>query len=177
MYVLFRACCDEDDYLYNWTDFILVPLELYIFKTVYLSFNEAQETLRKNAKKRKKQKQQKQQKEKEKKQLKQQDSNNINNANNVNKAQEFAKAAQNTLGVDVSTTDVVIEEIDLAEQQVNLQMIEAVTESMPQIILQSVCMMRSANDSDLAQAGSNGIIASLLSVSNKYAIFDKDTVK
>eukprot|EP01083_Nonionella_stella_P207445 753590_1 len=69
--------------------------------------------------------------------------------------------------------------IEPQEMQRILQFFEAVTESMPQIVLQSVFIIRSANDEELRKNGSNiglllfSVLASLLSISNKYVWFDK----
>eukprot|EP01083_Nonionella_stella_P172200 590198_1 len=73
------------------------------------------------------------------------------------------------------------EEIEPAEKQFLIQLGEAISESMPQIVLQSVFVIRSANDKKLRK-GSNiylimlSVIASLLSISNKYVYLDKDNV-
>eukprot|EP01083_Nonionella_stella_P172202 590201_1 len=73
------------------------------------------------------------------------------------------------------------EEIEPAEKQFLIQLGEAISESMPQIVLQSVFVIRSANDKKLRK-GSNiylimlSVIASLLSISNKYVTLDKEAV-
>eukprot|EP01083_Nonionella_stella_P005991 17328_1 len=71
--------------------------------------------------------------------------------------------------------------IEPADKQFFVQLAEAITESMPQIVLQSVFIIRSANDEGLSvsDSGSNvlllmlSIIASLFSISNKFVKVDR----
>eukprot|EP01083_Nonionella_stella_P146202 459500_1 len=73
------------------------------------------------------------------------------------------------------------QEIEPDEIQFFVQLAEAISESMPQIVLQSVFVIRSANDTGLRE-GSNkflimlSVIASLLSISMKYVNVDKNHV-
>eukprot|EP01084_Bolivina_argentea_P194762 334230_1 len=150
----------EDDYDYDWYDPILVVFDVYIFKSVYISFNKARETLSNNAKKSKKQKNQKETQVK----------------------MEIEMASVNTETTpDVYDDDV--QELQPSVEQIIAQLLESVLEAMPQIILQSIFVLRSANDDDLQAASSNdmlvtvSIIASLISISNKYiATVDVDFV-
>eukprot|EP01084_Bolivina_argentea_P194761 334229_1 len=157
------AFCDGDDDDYAGYDAILVIFDLYIFKVVYNSFTEARETISNNAKKR-----QKKQETKKKKETKIQ--------------MEIEMASVNTQAVtDPDENDV--EEIAPSAPQEMAQIFESIFESMPQIILQSIFVIRSANDEVLKSASSNdilimvSIIASLISIANKYiAVADVDSV-
>eukprot|EP01083_Nonionella_stella_P029686 81651_1 len=149
----------------QWYYVLLVLIDLYIFVIVYDSFNEANGIITKNAERRQKNAQRKKQKREE-----------------INKQLEVAiemgqistdKAAK----IQIALNDQV--EIEPTEDQGMLQMVEAVTESMPQIVLQSVFLIRSANDSSEQLAeGSNmdlllfSVLASLFSISNKFVWAD-----
>eukprot|EP01083_Nonionella_stella_P029687 81655_1 len=149
----------------QWYYVLLVLIDLYIFVIVYDSFNEANGIITKNAERRQKNAQRKKQKREE-----------------INKQLEVAiemgqistdKAAK----IQIALNDQV--EIEPTEDQGMLQMVEAVTESMPQIVLQSVFLIRSANDSEQLAEGSNmdlllfSVLASLFSISNKFVWLDK----
>eukprot|EP01083_Nonionella_stella_P029163 80363_1 len=72
-------------------------------------------------------------------------------------------------------------EIEPAKKQFLIQLGEAIVESMPQIVLQSVFVIRSANDPILVKEANSYLImlsltASLFSISNKYVYLDRDQV-
>eukprot|EP01083_Nonionella_stella_P035884 97872_1 len=98
-----------------WYDMIFVVLDVYVFKTIYQSFKQAQ-------------------------------------ANDADK------------------------DIEIHENQLLLQTCEACAESMPQIILQSVFLLRSANEENIEQTDIIlvlfSIIASLISISTKFVTID-----
>eukprot|EP01084_Bolivina_argentea_P273134 465191_1 len=155
--------CGYDDDNTKWYDPILVLFDVYILKFVYISFKEAKPALEaKREKRRKKSEGKKLQKEVEM----QMETNKT--------AEKKASDAGTTKNVkDDETADE--ETIEPVETQTILLALEAVMESMPQIVLQSVFLIRSANDDYLKIEGSNdllmilSIIASLISISNKYA--------
>eukprot|EP01084_Bolivina_argentea_P019313 35923_1 len=165
LYAVYELCDGDGE----WYHIILVLLDLYIFVVVYESFNEAQGIITKNAQRRKAnkiRKKQKRQKEIEMNQpVKEIEMGQITNDKTVD-----------TKPVIYMSEEVEIEPVDT---QMYMQLFEAVTESMPQIVIQSVFIIRSANDEILAESGSNigllslSILASLLSISNKYAWLDK----
>eukprot|EP01084_Bolivina_argentea_P020692 38474_1 len=235
IFAIWNWLCDGDG---DWYDIILVLLDLYIFKTVYESFSEAQGVITGNARKR--------QKNKAKKQAKR-DAKQPQNAVELAEIQammqfgeeeeeiepaeiqammqlaetgadELAETGAKTIqavineeeeeiepaeiqammqladtGADelaetgAKTIQAVIneeeEEIEPAEIQAMMQFGESITESMPQIVLQSVFIIRSGNDAKLLEAGSNiylvmfSVIASLFSISSKFISFDRDYVK
>ena len=72
-------------------------------------------------------------------------------------------------------------EITVAEMQVSLQLGESITESMPQIMLQSVFIIRSYNDPDIPEGDlwliSFSVLASLFSIANKFVVFDETGFK
>eukprot|EP01084_Bolivina_argentea_P194759 334227_1 len=142
----------------NWYDPILVIFDVYIFKTVYISFKNSREIISNNAEKRKK----KQQRKKQKKQP-------IETQTQI----EIEMASSNTqTTTDLDDDDV--EEIRPSHDQRDAQMAETIFEAIPQIILQSTFVIRSVNDDELEAATSNdilimaSIIASLVSISNRY---------
>eukprot|EP01084_Bolivina_argentea_P193809 332475_1 len=72
-------------------------------------------------------------------------------------------------------------DIDAVDLQKFLQIGESVAESMPQIILQSVFIIRAANDETLSKETNlilmlASITASLFSISSKFVVFDRDIV-
>eukprot|EP01084_Bolivina_argentea_P240020 403304_1 len=73
------------------------------------------------------------------------------------------------------------QEIEPSKLQYACMLAESAVESMPQVVLQSVFIIRSANDPNLA-ANSNlflvllSLIASILSISNKFFVLDKASV-
>eukprot|EP01084_Bolivina_argentea_P194758 334226_1 len=154
----------SDDDFYDWYDAILVIFDVYVFKTVYISFNHARTIISKNAEKRK-QKQTTQQK----------------TATEIQMQIEMASQnVQSTTDLN-NSHDTDVEEIVPSDPQQLAQIVESVFEAMPQIILQSIFVIRSANDNELQRASSNDILvmlsitASLISISNKF-IATLDTV-
>eukprot|EP01084_Bolivina_argentea_P318110 551602_1 len=154
----------------DWYDVILVIFDIYIFKAVYESFSNAQGVITKNAKKR--------MKNAEKKRKKRED---MKMQMEIEMGQMTQESNQQP---DKISNDIKLEEeeeIQPADLQMIIQLGEAVTESMPQIVLQSVFIIRSANDPDLVKAGSNmyliffSIIASLFSITGKYVWVDAET--
>eukprot|EP01083_Nonionella_stella_P029685 81649_1 len=156
---------DEDDEG-EWYHVLLVLIDLYIFAFIYESFNEANGIITKNAERRQKNAQRKKQKREE-----------------INKQLEIAVekgqiSTDKAEAIQIALNDEV--EIEPGDAQMFVQMLEAVTESMPQIVLQSVFLIRSANDSSEQLAeGSNmdlllfSVLASLFSISNKFVWLDK----
>eukprot|EP01083_Nonionella_stella_P002235 6438_1 len=152
----------------EWYYVLLVLLDLFIFVIVYESFSDAQGVMTKNAQRRKENAERKKKKRDEKidKELEQA----------VDEGQISGdKAAQIKAALDEA-------EVEPSDAQMALQLCESVTESMPQIVLQSVFIIRSANDKDLTADGSNiglllfSVLASLFSISNKFVWMDKDNV-
>eukprot|EP01084_Bolivina_argentea_P000860 1572_1 len=122
----------------DWYDAILVILDIYILKRVFISFNDAQ--------------------------LKR-------------KEKRKTKMVQSTTRTITGNDDDKDESIEPDDWQKALLMLEAIMESMPQIIFQSVFFVRSTNDEYLSsEEGSNdvlmifSIVASLISISNKFAV-------
>eukprot|EP01083_Nonionella_stella_P140577 431309_1 len=162
MYSVFEWCRSDGE----WWHILLVLVDLYIFVVVYESFQAANDVITDNAAKRKRNAEKRKQKRQEE----------------IDKKLELAVDAG-----DISTaqaTEIKAEmekEVEPGEAQMILQLCEAVTESMPQIVLQSVFIIRSANDTKLsADGGSNlplllfSVLASLFSISNKFVWFDKE---
>eukprot|EP01084_Bolivina_argentea_P299552 516356_1 len=156
---------------YQWTDLILVIFDLYIFKAVWISFKKAKPTLKENAAKR-------------------QRNNQFNNADtsdvktetqpDTNIELEIKHKMDKNKAVNVKKEK--YEHVEPEEQQITLQFVETITESVPQIVLQSVFMIRSANDPILSKENNSdlliilSIIGSLITISNKYARNDKEHV-
>eukprot|EP01083_Nonionella_stella_P030435 83427_1 len=147
----------------------LVLVDLYIFAVVYESFTEAHGIITKNAERRQKNAEKKKQRRRE----------NIDKQLQV--AVEMGQiTTDKALDIQVALEDEI--EIEPHEDQMIVQFVEAVTESMPQIVLQSVFIIRSANDEVLSRGGSNielllfSALASLFSISNKFVWFDKHSV-
>merc|ERR1719295_2044955 len=119
----------------KWFDPLLVPLELYVFRTVYLSFKYAEADIKQNAEDRKRQ-----------------------------------KAA----GTAAATY---IKPVEVNKLQLYTLVGEAVTESLPQIMLQSVFIIRSYNDPNLRDTQIEllmlSVLASLFSISDKFVKFDE----
>merc|ERR1719295_879115 len=119
----------------KWFDPLLVPLELYVFRTVYLSFKYAEADIKQNAEDRKRQ-----------------------------------KAAG-------TATATYIKPIEVNKLQLYTLVGEAVTESLPQIMLQSVFIIRSYNDPNLRDTQIEllmlSVLASLFSISDKFVKFDE----
>eukprot|EP01083_Nonionella_stella_P110948 325060_1 len=141
----------------EWYHVLFVLFDLYIFVLVYESFNEAHGIITKNAERRQRNAERKKQRQ---------------------EAMEICTdKAQHT---QIALVDEV--EIEPAGGQIALQLLEAATESMPQIVLQSVFIIRSANDQQLVDGGSNiglllfSVLASLFSTSNKFVWMDKEFV-
>eukprot|EP01083_Nonionella_stella_P299176 1015202_1 len=147
-----------------WYHALLVLCDLYIFTAVYESFSEAQGLITSNAEKRLKKIQKR---EEERRKLREQLEKDAaeyeyedDDEEEEEEEQEFEEEAE----------DVEEEELEPATKQKWIQFGEAVTESMPQIVLQSVFIIRSANDPQLRKSGSNvflillSIMASLFSV-------------
>eukprot|EP01084_Bolivina_argentea_P279000 476906_1 len=151
----------------EWYYLFLVLLDLYIFVIVYESFNKAQGIISKNAEKRA-----------------------------INKKKKHEKAIQKHLEHAIEAGTITkdqaqriqfglqeVVEIEPAETQMIVQLMESVTESMPQIVLQSVFLIRSQNDPLLKESGANfglimfSVLASLFSISNKYVWMDKEFVE
>ena len=152
---------------FNWYDPILVVLHLYVFRTVHESYNEAQETIKKNIKTREKNKQIR--------------------AKSVSQTTSSTEAPSNPDGeagsTPTATTEAPIkeklqkeEDIEADGWQASVLLIESVTESLPQIMLQSVFIIRSYNDPKLQDTNIwlllLSVFASLLSISDKFVKFD-----
>merc|ERR1712228_658441 len=75
-----------------------------------------------------------------------------------------------------TTTDKSIDNVTMCKVQAKMQFVESAVEAMPQVILQSAFIIRSNNDSDLRDDNSLllffSLIASVISVANKYRWFD-----
>eukprot|EP01084_Bolivina_argentea_P056011 102566_1 len=143
------GCVDNGSDEFDWYDSILALFDVYILKGVYQSFKEAQHTIEHNAKIRAKKYEIKKQME--------------------------TQIQTSTLEHDELNVDEEEEEIDSSTLQQEMVFLEAVTESIPQIILQSVFVIKSANDPYLSKQETNNltllllsIIASLISISTKY---------
>eukprot|EP01083_Nonionella_stella_P225259 801047_1 len=151
-----------------WYYILLVLVDLYIFVVVYESFTRANGVITKNAEARARnaEKRKKKRQQEIDKQLKQAvDAGDISTARAKDIKATFEKEAQ----------------VEPGAAQMVLQLSEAVTESMPQIVLQSVFIIRSANDTKLsADGGSNlalllfSVLASLFSISSKFVWLDKE---
>ena len=164
--IIGASCADEDDSP-EWYDLIFVFLDIYIFRMVYESFKTANETLQKNAQKRRK-------KNEAKKQKQQQQHTEIEMEPAATKESTIddIDAERATVIEDgIADDDDEIITIEPHEAQSVIQLLESVTESMPQIMLQSVFVIRSYNEPLLAQGDiwliSFSILASLVSISNK----------
>eukprot|EP01084_Bolivina_argentea_P019311 35920_1 len=162
-YVCYEWWGDEAEWYYV----ILVILDVYIFVVVYESFNDAQGVITKNAQRRAENKNRKQQKR------------NLQINKKLDQAIEMGNISTNQ-AVDIKAALQDEEEIEPADNQMFIQLFEAVSESMPQIVLQSVFIIRSANDQALLDGGSNislvlfSVLASLFSISNKFVWVDKN---
>eukprot|EP01084_Bolivina_argentea_P299663 516548_1 len=145
---------------FSWCDPILVLLDLYIFKAIYASFLDAKKVIEKGRNKRK-------------------------NKNKSIEMENPTKLERVELGNGVVIPSMrkldqiaVDDDIEPSPHQQFLQLGESITESMPQIMLQSVFIIRSANDPSLVK-GTNillimlSIVASLCSISNKFITFDR----
>eukprot|EP01083_Nonionella_stella_P096243 270481_1 len=156
VYRVCLLCWSLYDWLDNeegeWYHVLLVLVDLYIFVAVYESFMEAQEIITSNARKRR------------------------YNAEKKQKARA-EKSTDNSTEYDAEEEI----ELDLLGKQFLVQLGEVISESLPQIVLQSVFIIRSANDALLVD-GSDiylimlSVIGSLLSISNKYVFLDKHAV-
>eukprot|EP01083_Nonionella_stella_P223828 797280_1 len=162
--------------IYDWSDakwyhLLLILLDLYIFVTVYESFMDAQGIITENARKRRNNTVKKLKQRSEK--TTEEEIEPTKNAEK--KLKQRAEKITKPVQFDVE------EEIEPAEKQFLVQLCEAIFESMPQIVLQSVFVIRSENETML-QNGSNiylimfSVIASLLSISNKFVFMDKEQV-
>eukprot|EP01083_Nonionella_stella_P131736 400439_1 len=141
---------DDDDG--RWYHPLLVLCDLYIFATVYESFTNAKKIVIKNAKTR------------------------LHNLEVLRQLQAKTKGVSKTKVKLDSLVDV-----EPVSKQYSVQFGEAILESMPQIVLQSVFMVRSANARGLNEESNVlllmlSVIASLLSISNKYVYTDKESV-
>eukprot|EP01083_Nonionella_stella_P220387 788538_1 len=162
-YVVWEAFIDGDG---EWYYVLLVLCDLYIFVAVYESFNAAKGIITANAAKRA---------ENAEKRAKARREKNMEKAATEQDVRKTMDAIQHELEPE--------QDVEPAEKQMFVQLGEAITESMPQIVLQSVFIIRSANadDEDL-NSGSNvyllmlSIIASLFSISSKFVTLDKDKV-
>eukprot|EP01084_Bolivina_argentea_P004344 8268_1 len=139
----------QSDY-YRWTDFILIIFDLFIFRMVYFSARDAQKTIADNIEKRKNKKQQKTEKQLE---------------------MQIQNAEKKVEKIEPDE-----EEIEPDEAQMFAQIGESVLEALPQIVLQSVFIIRSQNDETLKD-GNIGLIlvsclASLASIASKFIYFD-----
>ena len=143
-----------DSYV-EWFDPILVPLEMYVFRTVYLSYNDAQKVIKKNVMIRQQRKQ---------------------------FVTPTGSAAGSSSTNATPTTTKLPEEgkIEVNLIQYLCLMAESVTESLPQIMLQSVFIIRSYNDPKLRDGNIwlllISVFASLLSITDKFVTIDEDQV-
>eukprot|EP01084_Bolivina_argentea_P215908 366660_1 len=176
----------------DWYDIILVLCDLYIFKAVYNSFQQANDKLQKNTKLRK---------EKiARKIMLQVKTNTQTQKNSVDKHEDLIEIISDTEKKEETnenkleeikpgkiindtekkeeTNENKLEEIEPGKIQFLLLLGESITESMPQIMLQSVFIIRAQNDSQIANGDilliSLSIIASIFSISNKFVFLDKD---
>eukprot|EP01084_Bolivina_argentea_P131682 232407_1 len=142
----------HDDELYYY-DFILIALDLFIFRMVYESAIQAQTAIAENIEIRKRKKQQK----------------------DTEKQLEMQVENAKVLSVQPEEQDV-----EPGDNQMMTQMGESVLESLPQIVLQSVFIIRSGNDDKLNDGNIIliflSVLASLTSIANKFIYFDKDEV-
>eukprot|EP01084_Bolivina_argentea_P059891 109410_1 len=172
--VVLSFCCknaDLFDLKSHWYDILLVLLDVYIFKAVYESIQEAQDTISDNIRARQQKKSQKQCKQIE---LQIKSGNVVEKDNN-----ETVESDKDTTDATVKNTETITEkEIELHAIQSIMQFGESVTESMPQIMLQSVFVIRSANEPKLRDTDIVlillSIIASLISISNKFLWIDEE---
>eukprot|EP01083_Nonionella_stella_P251383 867381_1 len=140
---------------FKWHHVLLALFDLYTFVVVYKSFNAAHGIITQNAEIRQK---------------------NAERKNEV--AVETGKSTDKDQEIEIALEDEV--EIEPIQDQMVLQFLESITESMPQIVLQSVFIIKSANGANIA--GSNtgllllSVLASLFSISNKFVWGDKDRV-
>eukprot|EP01083_Nonionella_stella_P048205 129038_1 len=159
-YVVWEAFIDGDG---EWYYVLLVLCDLYIFVAVYESFNAAKGIITANAAKRA---------ENAEKRAKARREKNMEKAATEQDVRKTMDAIQHELEPE--------QDVEPAEKQMFVQLGEAITESMPQIVLQSVFIIRSANEPLLKNSGSNvyllllSIIASLFSISNKFVTWDKN---
>eukprot|EP01083_Nonionella_stella_P202066 738583_1 len=154
----------------EWWYILLVLVDLYIFVIVYESFQAAQGVITNNAAKRERNKAKRKQKRHEE----------IDNLKQL----EQAVDAGNISTVQPSEIKATLEKEDQVEPvntQMLLQLCETVTESMPQIVLQSVFIIRSANETKLSEDGGSNlalllfsVLASLFSISSKFVWLDKE---
>eukprot|EP01083_Nonionella_stella_P077017 210105_1 len=141
----------------KWHDGLLALFDLYTFVVVYKSFNAAHGIITQNAEIRQK---------------------NAERKNEV--AVETGKSTDKDQEIEIALEDEV--EIEPIQDQMVLQFLESITESMPQIVLQSVFIIRSANVKDQQLVDANielllfSVLASLFSVSNKFVAMDKERV-
>eukprot|EP01084_Bolivina_argentea_P281277 481226_1 len=202
-YTFYLFCIGDGEFYY----IILALLDLYIFVVVYESFNNAQGVITTNAARRaenmKRKKLAQEANEKKRQQeidrvIEEQEGKNKKLAELIAEQQgktealdELTRAigmkdnniadigASEGKGEDVPVALDVEVEIEPVDKQMMIQVFEAVSESMPQIVLQSVFIVRSANDQALLMNGTNiglilfSILASLFSIANKFVWFDK----
>jgi hypothetical protein len=155
--LVFLACCDDDDNDFKWYDPILVLLEVYVFRTVYMSVKEAQPTM---------------------------EFNKVTRAKPKHPQAPSESITETQAGVTSDVTEEEEEEeempIRVSDAQSYAQLAESVTESLPQILLQSVFVIRSYNEEQLRADDIwlllLSIFASLLSINDKFVSIDEDNV-
>lgn len=161
-----EADADDDDKVWMWYDPILMVFDVYVFKTVYLSLSGAQAAIQQNIEIRKKKK----------------------TASVSTAAVTASNATQIQGNIEVADPDtetgstpqpnmkpaskVKKLKIEVHFMQKTIQFAESITESMPQIMLQSVFVIRSYNEEQLRDSEIwlilVSIFASLMSISSKY---------
>eukprot|EP00484_Ammonia_sp_Unknown_P007800 CAMPEP_0197081032 /NCGR_PEP_ID=MMETSP1384-20130603/214431_1 /TAXON_ID=29189 /ORGANISM="Ammonia sp." /LENGTH=451 /DNA_ID=CAMNT_0042519923 /DNA_START=17 /DNA_END=1369 /DNA_ORIENTATION=+ len=166
--VIFLVYVHEPNFV--WYDAVLALFDVYIFKTVYLSFKQAHDAMSKNAEIRKARAEQK-------KLEQQKQAVDPAHANETKQDPEAPQPPPAKATAAVGT----VKEIEPDDLQKILQIAESITESMPQIMLQSVFVIRSYNDVLLRYSDDNNlllislsILASLISIANKFVGFDRD---
>ena len=165
-------------------DLVLVLLDVYIFKAVYESFKVANSKMVSNARKRKANQARRSEQHQEKGEMELQI--RTNNTNNDKDDEENIEEENHIEEEDhIEEKDHIEEEkpIEMTGKQLVIQFLEAITESMPQIMLQCIFVIRSKNDPDLADNDnilliSLSVFASMISIANKFvsmtSVFSED---
>ena len=156
---------DEIDHDISWWDYALALMDMFILRTVFESFKEASKMIQNN-------------------QVRLRDIRTESNHKDVLiETNNVRFGSVDTFQTkSISNKNIVLDDCEPVECQQMVQLIESVTESMPQVILQSVFLIRSLNDPTLKQDANNiligtSLIASLLSITTKFGFVDGEDVR
>eukprot|EP01084_Bolivina_argentea_P113610 202447_1 len=102
----------------------------------------------------------------------------MESANEENVMPDIERTNTVDLELDFADVDLELDDIDPSIIQLVIMLAEAVFESMPQVILQAVFLLRGANDEKLSKNSNQvlifiSLLASIFSVSNKFYLMDR----